>query len=337
MLRALVILSVLFGINASTNLRSTSIHKSYEQSFEAWRSKHGYLNRFTSEVEYLKRLAIFAENMERIETHNAKNTTWSMGMNEYGHLSSDEFKEMYTGVQVPETPSSIPRRQHVVVGDSPNDVDWTTKGAVTDVKNQGSCGSCWSFSTTGGLEGAYFLKTGTLTSFSEQNLVSCDKVDQGCNGGLMDNAFKFIESNGGLCTEADYPYTSGAGATGECLTTCTPVADSQVTGFVDVAPTPQVTPATVAQMESAVAQQPVSIAIEADQSSFQFYKSGVMTSACGTRLDHGVLAVGYGTLNGTDYWKVKNSWGPSWGDSGYILLQKGLTTQKGDGPGALHA
>ena len=178
----------------------------------------------------------------------------------------------------------------------------------------------WAFSTTGSLEGAYFIKTGTLKSFSEQELVDCDtKVDQGCNGGLMDNAFDFVQKNKGLCTETEYPYK---GADGTCRSKNCKAVKFNVKSHTDVGKTEKA-------LMSAVKQQPVSIAIEADQSGFQFYKSGVFTATCGTRLDHGVLAVGYGTMgksNGkkaTNHWKVKNSWGASWGLKGFILLERG--------------
>eukprot|EP00750_Incisomonas_marina_P016568 INCI19182.1.p1 GENE.INCI19182.1~~INCI19182.1.p1 ORF type:complete len:198 (+),score=25.94 INCI19182.1:33-596(+) len=166
------------------------------------------------------------------------------------------------------------------------------------------------------IEGDYEINTGNLVSFSEQDLVSCDhNGDQGCNGGLMDNAFQWVEKNG-ICAEKDYPYTSGTGTTGVCETKCTPVAT--ITGYTDVPPNDE------AALKVAVAKQPVSVAIEADKSVFQLYSSGVLTSdTCGTQLDHGVGIVGYGSLSGTDYWKVKNSWGSSWGMDGYILLERG--------------
>jgi len=169
-------------------------------------------------------------------------------------------------------------------------VDWTTKGAVTPVKNQGQCGSCWSFSTTGALEGAWEIATGKLVSLSEQQFVDCDKVDQGCSGGLMDNAFQFAEKNA-ICTEQSYSYQ---GRQGTCqASSCTVgIPSGGVTGFKDVAKDDM-----QALME-AVAQQPVSIAIEADKSAFQLYRSGVLSSTCGTKLDHGVLLVGYGSDSG---------------------------------------
>jgi len=203
-------------------------------------------------------------------------------------------------------------------------------GAVTGVKDQGQCGSCWSFSTTGALEGAYEIKYGTLNSYSEQNLVDRDNKqnggkDSGCNGGLMDYAFSWTQKNGGICTEAAYPYTSGTTKTaGTCQQSkCTKDPKVAPKSFTDVAKNSD------SALMSAIAKQPVSIAIEADQQAFQLYKSGVFTAACGTNLDHGVLAVGYGTQSGQDYYKVKNSWGTSWGMNGYILLARGVSQTQG--------
>jgi cathepsin L len=142
----------------------------------------------------------------------------------------------------------------------------------------------------------------------------------------MDSAFSWIEKNGGLCTEGDYPYTSGTTKTaGTCQTTCSNVDDSQVITYTDVPASSD------SDMMSALAKQPVSIAIQADQKDFQLYKSGVFTGACGTQLDHGVLTVGYGTLDGVDYYLVKNSWASTWGDNGYIKLGRGDEFNNGDG------
>jgi cathepsin L len=210
-------------------------------------------------------------------------------------------------------------------------VDWVSAGAVTPVKDQGQCGSCWSFSTRGALEGAYYTTYGSLPSFSEQQLVDCDNrqhggKDMGCNGGLMDNAFTWIKKNGGLCTEVSYPYVSGTTKTaGTCQSTCSAVKNSAVVSYTDVPIKSD------SAMMQALTQQPVSVAIEADQKAFQLYKSGVFTGECGVNLDHGVLVVGYGTMSGTDYFRVKNSWGTTWGDAGYIYIGRGSQFNDGQG------
>jgi len=283
--------------------------------FESWRREHNYN---FEPFEYVERFSTFKANDAIIAEHNAKDSTYKLGHNEFSHLTGKEWKAMMGFSGVPVAPfRSVNDFADVT---APASVDWSNKGAVTPVKNQGQCGSCWAFSTTGSLEGAYYKKNNKLESFSEQQLVDCDHDgDQGCNGGLMDNAFTFVKQNGGLCRESAYPYVARRET---CKTDCTEVDGLTDVSYTDVKVQERA-------LMAAVAQQPVSIAIEADQSGFQLYKSGVFTGECGSSLDHGVLVVGYGRQDDTDYWKVKNSWGASWGVEGYIKLERGKDQEGG--------
>lgn len=316
-----VTLACIAAAACATNVHPREI---YEKEFFEHISKYN-LN-IKDGAEFLKKLAVFANNFDLIQKHNADTTkTYKFGLNKFSHLTHDEWmaEVKLGGAKMP----NLRRQPNVPVVESgintsanPDSVNWVTAGAVTPVKNQGNCGSCWSFSTTGALEGAYQIKYKNLLSFSEQQLVSCDTggADAGCDGGWMDDAFDFVRKNGGITTEDAYPYTSGTtGKSGTCVTT-------GYTNNKDVAPSSytDVTAGSVSALETAVAKQPVAIAIQANQLAFQHYSSGVLTGTCGQRLDHGVLAVGYGTEGGNPYWLVKNSWGDSWGEAGYIKILK---------------
>jgi len=303
----------------------------YEELFFEWLSQHKV--EVKNGEDFVHMLQNFADNHDLIEATNAQNLSYKLGHNKFSHMSFDEWLT-YTrlGLGKPSNePADSIHEAPADVSALPSSIDWTTKGAVTPVKDQGNCGSCWSFSATGALEGAYEIKYGDLQSFSEQELVSCDTGgilgDHGCNGGLMDNAFKWVKNNGGLCSESDYPYTSGTtGQNGNCQPhdSCdnTKLA---VKSYTDVQTNSD------SALMSALAQQPVSVAIQANQPAFQLYKSGVLTGTCGTNLDHGVLAVGYGTwTDGTDYYKVKNSWSSSWGMDGYVLIERGASQKGGE-------
>lgn len=280
-------------------------------TFSEWMGIHGRFYNSPSEIMF--RRDIYQANLDKIEVHNSENHSWTMGVNQFADLTADEFKSRFTGGYAG-SKKVFKKSSHSKfrVQTPPASVDWRTQGVVTPVKNQQQCGSCWSFSTTGSIEGAWAIAKGELVSLSEQQLMDCSTMqgNQGCNGGLMDSAFEYVIKNGGITTEAEYPYT----ATGpnNCSSVGKPIA-ATISGYTDVPPNSD------EALMIAVANQPVSVAIEADQSAFQFYTSGVLTAACGSNLDHGVLVVGYTS----DSWIVKNSWGSDWGDNGYIQLARG--------------
>lgn len=283
----------------------------YQYLFTRWVDQY---NRQYEAADFFVRYDTFKTNLNRVIEHNNKGLSWSMAMNEFGDMTPAEFKAKMTGLFP--RPKSLFGGQRVAFNsagvNAPSSIDWRSEGKVTPVKNQGQCGSCWAFSAVAALESLHAIKNGKLVGLSEQQLVDCagSTGNAGCNGGLMDLAFKWIINNRGICSEDSYKYTARDGA---CQKTCTPVV--QVSNFVDI---PIHNETAILQ---AVAAGPISIAIEADRMSFQFYSGGVFDDAsCGTDLDHGVAIVGYGTESGKDYWIVRNSWGSSWGESGYIRM-----------------
>ncbi|KAJ3683315.1 hypothetical protein LUZ60_013542 [Juncus effusus] len=301
--------------------KDLSSHDKLIELFESWMEKHG--KSYASIEEKIRRFEVFKDNLFHIDETNKKVTSYWLGLNAFADLSNEEFKENFFGFSGAEMQfrkrvdmgASRFRYENVEVEGLPKSVDWRKKGAVTPVKNQGQCGSCWAFSTVGAVEGINQIVRGNLTSLSEQELIDCDTDgNNGCNGGLMDNAFEFIVENGGLRTEDDYPYLMEEG-------TCdSKRADHDVvtiTGHEDVPENNE------AGLLKALAHQPVSVAIEASGRNFQFYSGGVFTGPCGTSLDHGVIAVGYGTMKDQDYIIVKNSWGSHWGEKGYIRMKRG--------------
>lgn len=311
-----------YAYNLTYSDNVNSLVSSPYPSFQEWQAL--YSKEYLSATERDYRESMYDRNIRKIARHNAKANTWTMAVNQFADMPKAEFARLYlNGAGGYNNATHLRQKNYnwtLLNGNYsalPVSVDWTTKGAVTPVKDQGQCGSCWSFSATGALEGAWFVKRNALTNLSEQQLVDCSTAEgnQGCNGGLMDYAFQYVVANG-LTTEAAYPYT----ATGPnaCKAKGHPVA-VKVSGFTDVPTNSQLA------LMTAVVQQPVAVAIEADENAFQFYSSGVLTKPCGTNLDHGVLLVGYGSQGGLDYYKVKNSWGASWGQGGYVLLGRGPT------------
>lgn len=285
-------------------------------------------NRHYSAEEEQHRLSVFRSNYELIVSHNLLAEqglkSYELGINNFTDLTNAEFRNIFNGFRGNLRSISEKVHTNTDVNDLPDSIDWTTKGVVTPVKNQLQCGSCWAFSTVASIESAHALKTGNLVSLSEQQLVDCSfaQGDLGCDGGLMDNGFRYVIQNHGLDTESSYPYKA---ADGKCHFNPKTVG-ATISSYVDV------------QKDSEDALQnavgtigPVSVAIDASQPSFQMYAKGVYDepNCSAVYLDHGVTAVGYGKLNGVDYWKVKNSWGADWGEEGYILMSRNKQNQCG--------
>ncbi|RXG54203.1 Digestive cysteine proteinase 1 [Armadillidium vulgare] len=261
----------------------------------------------------------FLANKALIAEHNKKfdngEVTFKMAVNKFADMTAEETSYLRGYKSSPIRNENAPIYKPVEGEALAATVDWRNQGYVTGVKDQGQCGSCWSFSATGSLEGQNFAKTGKLVSLSEQNLVDCVTLCAGCNGGWMTDAFAYVRSNGGIDTESSYPYQARDG-------TCRYSAANRggtCSGYTEIARGSE------SGLQSATASVgPISVAIDASKVSYQLYSSGVYyESSCSSFvLDHGVLVVGYGTESGSDYWLVKNSWGTSWGENGYIKMAR---------------
>jgi cathepsin L len=321
-LLTLAVLAVSVYCAAAASILDSSL----DNVWLSYKQEHGKV--YGSEQEETSRRLIWEKNVRFIQKHNVEESlgqhTYTVKMNKYGDLTNKEFRAMMNGFDVKahrinqqNKPALIGHMFENPTDDIPASVDWRTKGYVNEVKDQGQCGSCWSFSAVASLEGQHFKKTGKLVSLSEQNLVDCSSKfgNQGCNGGLMDQAFSYIKANKGIDTEQSYPYEA---TDGKCRFKAANVGATD-TGFVDIKSGDE-----KALTEAIATVGPIAVAIDASQDSFQFYSSGVYVepNCSSTELDHGVAAVGYGALSGKDYYIVRNSWGPSWGDKGYIMMAR---------------
>ena len=294
-----------------------SVHHDRVHRFNEWLVEHDI--KPVNDVHLEQILRNWIHNDKYITMRNEQNLSYKLGHNMYSGMSNAEFSDLmrfdfnrdkFKDIKLDEF-------QYTFNSNLPESIDWRQKDAVTPIKNQGQCGSCYSFSTTGALEGAFAIKYGVLYSFSEQQIVDCSDND-GCNGGMYTTAWDWINKNGGICNETSYPYTSGTTEkSGKChkcniVNGTAPIQYKEVSAKSDTA------------MMNALTIGPVSVAIEADQQDFQLYSSGIFTAKCGTNLDHAVLLVGYGTdEKNQNYYILKNSWGESWGEEGYMYLARG--------------
>lgn len=280
----------------------------FTQLFTTFLAQH---NRNYTDNEFPKRLEIFRDNYLYIHQHNKMNNSYILAINKFADLTSEErISKLSLDLSSSTSCGTFSFSGKKV----PSTVDWRNQGVVTEVKNQGQCGSCWSFATAEAVESAWAIAGNPLVTLSEQQLMDCsrDYGNQGCEGGFMDPALDYIIDNSGLCTESSYPYKE---ADEKTCQVCEPVA--KISDCQDISVDDQLA------LKEAVAQQPVIVAIQANRKVFQFYSSGVLDSAlCGTNLDHAVVVVGYGEENGKKYWLVRNSWGANWGDSGYVKIAR---------------
>jgi cathepsin L len=303
-MKALLILCAVVAVTAIPTLKESE----YQFLFTRFVAEY---NKEYSSDQFFTRYNTFKNNVDYIRSENAKNLSYTLGMNQFGDLSAHEFKTNVVGGCFAGASANVDHPVPAMRAPSP--VNWQDKGKVQKVKNQGQCGSCWAFSAIGALESARAISAGgQLLDLSEQQLVDCagSEGNQGCSGGLMNQAFDYLIKFGGSEAQKDYPYTA---RDGQCKADKSKVA-STIASHKELPPNENA-------LGDAIQNGPVSVAIEADQSIFQFYKSGVLDGNCGKNLDHGVLAVGFNTDSSTGYWIVKNSWGTSWGNQGYVWIR----------------
>jgi C1A family cysteine protease len=285
-----------------------------------------YAKSYASISEERARFGYYVRNLKIAAQRQAENPMATFGINKFSDEAPEEFKSKRHNAQryyanrlaeqKPVADHFSPAEVQKIMSATNGTLDWRTKGAVTAVKDQQQCGSCWAFSSTGNIEGQWFLAGHALTPVSEQELVSCDTTDSGCDGGLMDNAFTWLVSSrqGAIVTESSYPYVSGNGNAPKCNLTGK-IVGATIKGHQDIAHNE-------AQMATWMTKSgPIAIAVDA--TTFQSYTGGVVTKCISQQIDHGVLLVGYGVASNVPYWIIKNSWGASWGESGYIRVKQG--------------
>ncbi|XP_019957459.2 cathepsin S-like [Paralichthys olivaceus] len=314
-----LLLTVLCGFAAA------DINSQLDGHWELWKKLHNKV--YSHQIEEMGRRRVWEENLEMINIHNLETSlglhTYELAMNHLGDLTTEEITETLTGTVVPSDLERDSSDFFSVTTSLPKSLDWREQGLVTEVKMQGSCGSCWAFSAVGALEGQLKKSTGVLTSLSPQNLVDCSVKygNHGCNGGFMTNAFQYVIKNHGIDSEAAYPYV---GRRGQCRYNPHDRA-ANCSSFVLLPEGDEI------QLKAALDKiGPISVAIDASRPKFVFYRHGVyIDHRCSRNVNHGVLAVGYGTEGVHDYWLVKNSWGVNYGEEGYIKMARNRHNQCG--------
>ncbi|XP_050224496.1 ervatamin-B-like [Mercurialis annua] len=306
------------------NLTSAYSSRSISKLFETWTKQNA--KTYASEEEKLHRLKVFEDNFKFVTDHNSQpNTSYTLALNAFADLSSEEFAASRLGLGHPSASDSADLLRHRVpfpdtVGVIPPSMDWRREGAVTEVKDQGNCNSCWIFSGIGAIEGINKIATGSLVDLSEQELVDCNGFARGCDPGWVANAYKFAIKNRGIDTESDYPYKARHM---QCQKDKLNNRAAAIDGYA------KVPYGNEDALLKAVAIQPVSVLICASDTTFQFYSKGFFTGPCCKGTNHAVLIVAYGTENETDYWIIKNSWGKRWGINGYMFMKRNTGDSRG--------
>ena len=307
--KTLLLLSTLLITNACSYIDFSNFKKEYNKLYSDNKIDENHFKTYCNNVEF-------------IDNFNSQNNSYELGINQFTDLNHKEFKSYNSNNLI-----NIKNKSHNhIILEKPDSIlesfDWRDQGKVTNVKDQGQCGSCWAFSALGSLESTYAIHSPShnLYNLSEQELVDCSSKDEGCDGGLMDDAFQYIMDNG-ICSYKRYPYIAEDNKCSKA--NCSRVVN--ISRFVDVKPNSET------QLLYALLINPISVAIDASDPSFQSYKRGIYNGSCSTTLDHGVTLIGYGydTVWDSKYWIIKNSWATTWGDNGYMYMLRDIEDTSG--------